>query len=157
MPFPKIELHVHLEGTIGPDTLIEIARRNGYSLGADTAEAVRDLNRFRDFDHFIEIWILTTNALRTANDFRRVAFEYARQAASHGAVYVETIFSPIERVARGVAWDDIFGGYCDGAHEAREAIGIEMYLTPEITRDATLDAALECVRFALKYRDRGVV
>jgi len=157
MPFPKIELHVHLEGTIRPETLIDIAGRNRYALGADTVEAVRDLFRFRDFDHFIEVWILTTNALRTADDFRRVAVEYARDAASHGAVYVEAIFSPIERVARGVRWEDIFGGYCDGAAQAREELGLEMRFTPDITRDAPLEAALECVEYCAKYRDRGVV
>ena len=52
-PFPKIELHVHLEATVRPDTLLEIARRNGFALPADTVEGIRELYRYRDFDHFI--------------------------------------------------------------------------------------------------------
>jgi aminodeoxyfutalosine deaminase len=157
MPFPKIELHVHLEGTVGPETLLRIARRNDYPLGVDSEQALRDLYRFRDFDHFIDVWILTSNALRRAEDFRQVVVEYAREAAGHGAVYIEGIFSPIERVWRGVGWDEMFGGYCDGAQEAREEVGVEVRLTPDITRGAPLQDALEAVRHAIKYRDRGIV
>ena len=87
---------------------------------ATPSRGSRELYEFRDFAHFIEVWILTTNALRTADDFRQVVVDYAAEAASHGAVYLEGIFSPGERVRRGVGWDDIFSGYCDGAQEARE-------------------------------------
>src|SRR5690348_5017449 len=152
-PDPKIELHVHLEGTVRAETLREIAKRNDYALPED----LESLYRFRDFEHFIEVWILTTNALRTAEDFRQVVSDYAAEAASHGAVYIEGIFSPAERVARGVNWDAIFSGYCDGADEARELHGVEMRLTPDIFRGATSEQAEHVVRYSAKYRDRGVV
>jgi aminodeoxyfutalosine deaminase len=155
--FPKIELHVHLEATVRPQTLLEIARRNDYPLPAANAQEVADLYRYRDFDHFIEVWITTTNALRRYDDFRRIVVEYAEEARRHGAVYIEAIFSPIERTWRGVDWDEIFSGYCDGAEEAAEIHGVEIRLTPDITRGAPLDAAFECVRYALKYRERGIV
>jgi aminodeoxyfutalosine deaminase len=155
--YPKIELHVHLEGTVAPATLIEIARRNDYSLPARSVDELAALYRFRDFDHFIQVWILTTNALRQYDDFRQVVVDYAEQAAQHGAVYLEGIFSPIERVWRGVDWDQIFAGYCDGAQEARERFGVEVRLTPDITRDAPLEQAFQAVRCASKYRGRGIV
>src|ERR687884_225028 len=148
MTYPKIELHVHLEGTVRPATLLEIARRNDYALPADTVEGLAALYEFRDFDHFIDVWILTTNALRTEADFRQVVVDYAEEAASHGAVYVEGIFSPIERTWRGVAWDTVFSGYCDGAQEARELHGVEVRLTPDVTRRRPLEDALELVRHA---------
>jgi aminodeoxyfutalosine deaminase len=154
---PKIELHVHLEGTVRPATLLEIARRNDYGLPADSEEELAALYEFRDFRHFIEIWVLTTNALRHERDFRQVVLDYAREAASHGAVYVEGIFSPAERARRGVDWDEIFSGFCDGAAEAREQHGVEVRLTPDIVRGFTLDEAIETVRYAGKYRERGVV
>jgi aminodeoxyfutalosine deaminase len=157
VPFPKIELHVHLEATVRPETLLEIARKNGYPLPADTAEGIRELYKFRDFDHFIEVWILTTNAFRRADDFRRIVVDYAEEAARHGAVYFEGIFSPIERTWRGVAWDEIFSGYCDGIDEARERHGVEVRLTPDITRGAPVEDGAEAVRYAAKYRERGIV
>ena len=118
--YPKIELHVHLEGTVRPATLLEIAHRNDYALPVSTEAELTALYDFRDFNHFIEIWVLTTNALRRDEDFRQVVVDYAREAAAHGAVYIEGIFSPAERARRGVDWDEIFTGYCDGADEARE-------------------------------------
>jgi len=148
---------VHLEGTVRPATLLEIARRNDYGLPAETEEAIAALYEFRDFAHFIEVWILTTNALQHADDFRQVVVDYAAEAASHGAVYVEGIFSPAERARRGVRWEDMFDGYCDGADEARELHGVEVRLTPDITRGFTMEEAEETVRWAARYRDRGVV
>jgi aminodeoxyfutalosine deaminase len=157
VPYPKIELHVHLEGTVQPETLLEIARRNDYALPCTTADELRDLYEFRDFAHFIDVWVLTTNALRTAQDFHQVVVDYAEHAASHGAVYIEGIFSPSERVRRGVGWDEIFSGYCDGTHDARERTGIEVRLTPDIVRGFSLEEAESTVRYAAKYRDRGVL
>jgi aminodeoxyfutalosine deaminase len=157
VPYPKIELHVHLEGTVRPETLLEIARRNDYALPCETVEELTALYEFRDFTHFIEIWVLTTNALRTHDDFRRVVVDYAEEAAAHGAVYVEGIFSPSERVRRGVDWDEIFSGYCDGAQEARERFGVEIRLTPDIVRGFTIEEAHAVVRHSARYRDRGVV
>jgi aminodeoxyfutalosine deaminase len=142
---------------VRPDTLLEIARRNDYALPAETVEGLAPLYEYHDFAHFIEVWILTTNALRTREDFRQVVLDYAEEAASHGAVYLEAIFSPAERVARGVTWDDLFGGYCDGADEARELHGIEIRLTPDIFRGATDEQAEQVVRYSARYRDQGVV
>jgi aminodeoxyfutalosine deaminase len=156
-PFPKVELHVHLEATVRPETLLEIARRNDFALPADTPEGIRDLYRYRNFDHFIEVWILTTNALQTADDFRQVVVDYAAEAKKHGAVYVEGIFSPIERTWRGVSWDDLFSGYCDGAQEAKELHGVEVLLTPDVTRAAPVEDGFELVRQAAKYKERGIV
>jgi aminodeoxyfutalosine deaminase len=155
-PFPKIELHVHLEATVRPERLLEIARRNDFSLPADTVEGIRDLYRYRDFDHFIQVWILTTNALRTEDDFRQIVVDYAAEASRHGAVYIEGIFSPIERTWRGVPWDALFSGYCDGAQEARELHGVEVLLTPDITRGAPVEDGFELVRQAARYRERGI-
>jgi aminodeoxyfutalosine deaminase len=156
--YPKIELHVHLEGTVRPATLLEIARRNDYRLPAATEEELAQLYEFHDFAHFIEVWILTTNALQTADDFRRVVVDYAAEAAGHGALYVEAIFSPLARVVRhGLDWDELFTGYCDGAQEARELHGVDVRLTPDIDRGFPLDQALELVRHAIRYRERGVL
>jgi aminodeoxyfutalosine deaminase len=148
---------VHLEGTVQPETLLAIAKRNGETLPADTVEGLRDLYRFRNFDHFIEVWILTTNCLRREADFRQVVVDYAAEAKRHGAVYLEAIFSPIERTWRGVSWDEILSGYCDGAQEARELHAVEVRLTPDITRSAPLEEALTLIRHAARYRERGIV
>jgi len=156
-PYPKIELHVHLEGAVSPELLFAAARRNGCALPFDSVEALRDYMRFRDFDHFIEAWMATTTVLRTARDYRELVLDYARRARAHGAVYIEGIFSPTDRVGLGVPQEVSFEGFCEGAQAAREELGVEVRLTPDITRFAPLEVALETARLAVRYRDRGVV
>jgi aminodeoxyfutalosine deaminase len=153
--YPKIELHVHLEGTVRPEALLEIARRNGYALPVDSVEGVRALYEYRDFAHFIEVFMLISGALEGEEDFRRIVVEYAAEASRHGGVYLEAIFSL--GLWRGLDSDVVFSGVCDGAEEARERYGIEIRLTPDIARVYSLDEALHVVRYAIKYRDRGVV
>jgi adenosine deaminase len=155
--FPKIELHVHLEGTVRAGTLLQIARRNGVPLPAGTVQGLAGLYEFRDFAHFLEVWLLTTGALRTEEDFRQVVVDYAAEAASHGAVYIEGIFTPGEPVSRGAGWDEVFTGYCDGAQQAAELHGVQVRLTPDIPRGWPLEAAELTARHAVAYRDRGVV
>ena len=152
-----MELHVHLEGTVRPATLLAIARRNGVALPADTVEGLAELYEFRDFPHFLEVWALTTAALRTERDFREVVVGYAAEAARHGAVYLEGIFTPAEPAGRGVPWEEVFSGYCDGAQEAWESHGVRVRLTPDIPRGYPIEAADETVRRAIGYAARGVV
>jgi aminodeoxyfutalosine deaminase len=155
--YPKIELHVHLEGTVRPAAMLEIARRNGVAMPADSVEEMARLYKFRDFPHFLQVWMLTTGALRTEQDFRQVVVDYAAQAASHGAVYLEGIFTPAEPVGRGVPWEEIFAGYCDGAQEARERHGVRVALTPDIPRGYPMEAAELTVTHGLAHAGRGVV
>lgn len=157
MSSPKIELHVHLEGAIPPATLLEIAGRNGLPLPVDSVEGVQALYEFTDFKKFIEVWILTTNCLRTAADFRQILVDYAEVAAGHGAVYLEAIFSPGERVQRGVAWEDLFEGYTDGIAEARERHGVTVRLTPDLYRGMPVGVAEDVARWSVRYADRGIV
>lgn len=84
MTHPKIELHVHLEGTVRPALLFAIARRNRVGLPVATPEGLAELYRFRGFEHFLEVWWLTVTALRHERDFRVVVVAYAAEAVREG-------------------------------------------------------------------------
>lgn len=155
--YPKIELHVHLEGTVRPRTLLEIAGRNDVALPSETADEIQQLYTFTDLSHFIDVWFLVTAALRTADDFRRITVDYAEEAARHGAVYVEGIFAPTVPSRSGVELDEMFEGYCDGVQEARERLGVEVRLTPDLNRTSPPEEAAAIVQLAIAHRDRGVV
>jgi aminodeoxyfutalosine deaminase len=158
MTYPKIELHVHLEGAISPDALIAAAARNGWELPVDSPAALAEFMSFRDFDHFMKAWFATTPALQTERDYREMVVDYARRAAAQGAVYVEGIFSPTDKVAQGVALETCFEGCSDGVDQAREEVGIEVRLTPDITRGlCDQNTARRTAELAVRYRDRGVV
>jgi aminodeoxyfutalosine deaminase len=154
---PKIELHLHLEGAIRPATLLEIARRNDEALPARTVPELERIYEFTDFKHFLSVWILTTNCLRTRDDFRQVVVDYAAEAASFGAVYVEAIFSPGERILRGVDPDELFGGYAEGAELAWERYGVMVRFTPDLYRGLNEATAEQVARLSVRYADRGVV
>jgi aminodeoxyfutalosine deaminase len=154
---PKIELHVHLEGAVRPRALLEIAVRNGVALPVDNVEELEKLYEFTDFDHFIQLWMMTTHAIHTEVDFRQIVVSYAEEAAAHGAVYIEGIFTPAERISGGASWDEVFTGFCDGAIEAKEKYGVEVRLTPDIPRSFGIEPAMETARYAIKYRERGIV
>lgn len=156
-PPPRGELHVHLEGTIRPEVLLRIAKRNSQPLPADTVEGIAALYAFTSFDHFLEVWNLTTNCLQTEEDFREITLDYAAQAASHGARYVEAIFSPAERALRGVAFEALFEGYCAGAADAFDTHGVVMRLTPDLFWSVDTDLAEETAKWALRYADHGIV
>ncbi len=155
--YPKIELHVHLEGTVRPETLLEIARRNDVALPAETPGELQRLFQFTDLTHFIDVWFLVTAALQTADDFRRITVDYAEEAARHGAVYIEAIFAPTVPSRNGIELDALFEGYCDGVQEAGERLGVEVRLTPDLNRTSPPEEAADIVRRAIACRDRGVV
>jgi len=155
--YPKIELHVHFEGTMRAETILRLARRHGVELAAETPQELAALLQFQNFDDFIEAFLVVTGVLLHEDDFREIVVEYAGEAAGHGALYIEGIFSPAQAVQRGVSWDAVFSGYCDGIEEARERHGVEVRLTPDITRSFSLEIAEETTRYAIAYRDRGVV
>jgi aminodeoxyfutalosine deaminase len=157
MTYPKIELHVHLEGAVSPEMLFAAAKRNGFALPVDSVEQLAEFMRFRDFEHFIEAWMGTTRALRTERDYRELVVDYARRAQAQGAVYLEAIFSPADKASVGVDQRTVFEGFCDGVQEARETLGLEIRLTPDITRGVSQELARETAELAIRYKDRGIV
>jgi aminodeoxyfutalosine deaminase len=156
VPHPKIELHVHLEATVRPERLLELGRRNDVRLPARSVAGLRRFCRFSDFDNFIRVWIRTTRVLQHHDDFRQITVDYAAELAAQGCFYAEPLFSPSEPVRRGGSWQEVFGGYCDGADEARERHGVELRFTPDITRDFPPETGEELARWAVRFRERGV-
>ena len=155
-PYPKIELHVHLEATVRPERLLEIAARNDVKLPARTVKGLERFCRFRGFDQFIVVWIKTTGVLRHGRDFRQIVVDYAAELAAQGCFYAEPLFSPSEPMMRGVPWQEVFEGYCDGADEARERHGVDLRFTPDITRNFPPEIGERLAAWAVRYRDRGI-
>src|SRR5438874_7225744 len=89
---PKAELHVHLEGAIRPGTLLALAKRNGVTLPADDIEGLRRWFVYRDFSHFIEIYVAVTKCLRTIEDYELIAYEFGAEMARQQVRYAEVTF-----------------------------------------------------------------
>ena len=91
---PKVELHVHLEGSVYPETLLQLARKHGRELPINTPEAANDWFRFRDFPHFIEIYVEICNCLLDVEDYEFITVEMAKRAAAQNLRYMEVTFAP---------------------------------------------------------------
>lgn len=157
MTYPKIELHVHLDSAMRPSLLLRLARRNDYVLPFASVEEFANYCRVDSFADLGRIWVETCRVLKREEDFRDVLVAYAGEAKSHGTVYVEAIFNPWMMWRSGVSLDAIFTGYCDAIEEARELYGVEVRLTPDGDLWATPEEAAEIARYAVAFRERGVV
>jgi len=91
---PKVELHVHLEGSVRPQTLLKLAARHQVPLPATTVEGLREWYTFRDFAHFIDIYLTISNCLRTPEDIELITREFLEGQAEQNIVYSEVTFTP---------------------------------------------------------------
>ncbi len=136
---PKAELHVHLEGSIQPTTLLELARRNHVDLPAATVEGIRDWFVYRDFDHFVEVYVAITRCLRTVEDYELVVYEFGAEMARQNVRYAEVTFSPSTHQWLGVPHATYFRGLTQGRERARADFGVEINWVFDIVR-GDLDA-----------------
>ncbi|KQQ00003.1 MULTISPECIES: adenosine deaminase [unclassified Rathayibacter] len=144
---PKVELHVHLEGTLEPELRAELARRNGLPVPEALAY---------DFDSlasFLAVYYPAMDVLREEADFYDLASAYFRRAAADGVVRVEAFFDPQAHTSRGVPFEAVIGGYHRAAVDAA-ALGVDASLILCFLRDMSAESAGETLEAALPFADR---
>jgi aminodeoxyfutalosine deaminase len=137
---PKAELHVHLEGSIRPHTLLQLAKRHRVSLPADTIEGLREWFRFRDFEHFVEIYLTCSQSLCDPEDFQLVAREFL---ATH--------------IRNGANGAEVAAALSETLQEEEQRLGVTARWIPDIVRDVTWKWADRTLEWALDGRGQGVV
>lgn len=125
---PKAELHVHVEGTLEPELIFELARRNGVSLPYADVDALRAAYAFTDLQSFLDVYYAGAGVLRTERDFFDMAWAYLQRAASDRVRRAEIFFDPQTHTARGVPFDVVIGGLHRACTEARAALGVDAAL-----------------------------
>ena len=118
---PKAELHLHIEGTLEPELLLDLGRRNGVPLPCSSAEECRAQYRFSDLQDFLSIYYEGVAVLVTERDFRDLTLAYVRRVAADGARHVEVFFDPQSHVPRGVRFEDVVGGITPHSGKARRS------------------------------------
>jgi aminodeoxyfutalosine deaminase len=138
---PKAELHVHLEGSIQPATLLTLARRNGVELPVQTVAEMQNWFSYRDFNHFIEIYVTITRCLRTVEDYELVAYEFGANMAQQNIRYAEVTFSPgTHYYLLRVPHDTYFTGLTSGRERALKDFGVEIRWVFDIVRNVEDEA-----------------
>lgn len=148
----KAELHIHVEGALEPELMLELARRNGVSLPYRDAAAARAAYDFGNLQQFLDVYYAGMGALRTQDDFHALASAYLRRAEADNVRRVEMFFDPQAHGERGVPFAAVIGGLRRAADEARGR-GIDVALIACFLRHLPEREALRALEEAAPYRD----
>src|ERR1700745_3669544 len=155
---PKCELHIHIEGSLKPESMFALARRNNIQLKYPSVEALRQAYRFRDLQDFLNLYYQGMSVLVTEQDFYDLAWAYFERARADNVRHVEMFFDPQGHTSRGIAFATVIEGLTRAIADARSKLGVEASLImcflrhlDEADAERTLDAAL-----AFKDRIIGV-
>ncbi len=149
---PKVELHCHVEGTVRPSTVIELARASGRTLPVSDPEA---LYRFDSLDSFLAVFWLIQELLVTPGDWGRIAYESLIDGAAHGLVYREMFFTPARHLASGQDLGTIVAGLTEGIESAEAEIGVRCMLIADIDKAYGPEAGMELVERLGELRRSG--
>jgi adenine deaminase len=149
---PKVELHCHIEGTLRPGTLIELARQNDVELPTTNRD---ELYRYDSLDGFLRIFWLGQSTLAARDDWARLAYESIVDGAAHGVVHRESFFTPARHLAAGQDLADIVAGLDEGLAAAEAETGARCLLIADMDRAFGPTAGLEFVDALVELRRAG--
>src|SRR5258707_3902184 len=146
---PKCELHIHIEGSLEPELMFALARRNGIRLPYASVEAVRQAYHFRNLQDFLDIYYQGMSVLITEQDFCDLAFAYLERAHADNVRHVEMFFDPQGHTSRGVPFATVLAGLTRAIGDAEQKLGVKASLImcflrhlDESDAHRTLDSAL---------------
>lgn len=151
---PKVDLHVHLEGSMRPTTVVELAERAGVELPEGLREGRYE---FRDFRHFIDEWVAGLRCLRRPNDFRRVALEFCEDQSAEGVRYAEVSVSLPDHAERLNDWDLALGSVLEGLAEGERRFGIVARVYVDVVRGIDLALSRRAMEVAADHLEDGVI
>src|SRR6201987_151909 len=153
---PKCELHIHIEGSLEPELMFALARRNGVKLRFDSVEAVRLAYQFRNLQDFLDIYYQGMSVLLTEQDFYDLAFAYLRRARADNVRHVEMFFDPQGHTSRGVAFETVIGGLSRAIADAGGQYGVRASLIMCFLRHLDEADAEKTLDLALPFKDKIV-
>lgn len=150
---PKVEIHVHLEGATRPDTLLHLAQKNNIDLPIKTVEEAHEWYQFRDFNHFIDIYIAISKCFKTPDDIEFIAREFLKGQAEQNIVYSEVTYSAYTHYKNyGLTFPQQFSALQRANDWAKAELGVSMGIVVDIVRNIPVEQALETADWFIKYR-----
>jgi adenosine deaminase len=152
---PKVELHLHLEGTIAATTAIELAKKHGMPL-KDFEDAAK-IFEYPDLGAFLETHGVICSSTVDADDFHRITYEMLARCAANGARYVEFFFSPQAHLPKGVAYGTMIDGITAGMRDAERDHGIRSRLIPALNRELGPEIGIQFLDLVLSDRREEII
>lgn len=151
---PKAELHIHIEGSLEPELIFALARRNAVALAYASVEALRSAYAFTNLQSFLDIYYAGASVLITEQDFYDMAMAYFARAAKDNVVHTELFFDPQTHTARGVRMETVINGLHRACVDAQAELGVSALLIMCFLRHLSEEEAFETLEQALPYRDK---
>lgn len=153
---PKAELHIHIEGSLEPELMFELARRNGVALPYASVEALRAAYAFSDLQSFLDIYYAGASVLLTEQDFHDMAWAYFLRAQADHVVHAELFFDPQTHTARGVPMATVMAGLSSACRRAEQELGISAALILCFLRHLSEEDAWNTLEAALPFRTQFI-
>jgi adenine deaminase len=153
---PKAELHIHIEGSLEPEMIFALAKRNGVALNYPSIEALRAAYAFSDLQSFLDIYYAGASVLLNEQDFFDLGFAYLQKAAGENVRCAEIFFDPQTHTARGVPMKDVILGLSHACHRAHAEWGLHARLILCFLRHLCEDDAMATLDAALPWREQFI-
>ncbi len=153
---PKAELHLHIEGSLEPELMFEIARRNGVALPYDSIEDVRRAYAFSNLQSFLDIYYRGACVLLYEQDFYDMTWAYLKRAQADGVRHTEIFFDPQTHTDRGIAFETVITGIDRALRDGRVQLGISSGLILCFLRHLSAASAMETLEQALPFQDKMI-
>jgi adenosine deaminase len=150
---PKVELHLHIEGSLEPELLFKLAQRNGISLPYASPEALRTAYDFEDLQSFLDIYYQGANALITEQDFYDLTWAYLERCKADNVIHTEIFFDPQTHTERGIAFETVIKGIHRALQDGETTLGMTSQIIMCFLRHLPEDSAIETLKQALPYKD----
>ena len=149
---PKAELHLHLEGTLEPEMMLEKAKKNGVKLPYNSIEDVKKAYRFKDLQSFLDLYYLGVSSLVDEDDFFDLAYAYFKKASSQNVKRAEVFFDPQAHTRRGIDFSTVIKGIYKAAKKAEDELNVSVGIIMSFLRDMPESSAEETLEQALQYK-----
>ena len=153
---PKAELHLHIEGTLEPEMMFELAQRNSIDLPYKSVSEVKEAYNFTDLQSFLDIYYQGSQVLQKEQDFYNLTWAYLQRAVSQNVRHAEIFFDPQSHTDRGIAFKTVYKGIYRALQDGKDKLGISSQLILSFLRDLSAEEAFATLEQALPYKDTMV-
>lgn len=157
MEIPKVELHLHLEGAIPLQTLLNLIQREGKEPSIENTDDLRKKLTYLDFAHFIEIWIWKNTFIKEERDFEEIAYQVLHNLSNQNVKYVEAFYSPGDYQEQGLSTQGITEHLIKGKKRAYQDFGIQSELIVDIIRGDDPEIGMQRLEEVTPYLGKGVI
>ena len=150
---PKAELHIHIEGSLEPELMFELAHKNGINLPFDSVADVRNAYKFKDLQSFLDLYFQGSRVLVEEDDFYRLTISYLQKAAAQNVRHAELFFDPQSHTSRGIKFEVILNGIQRALREAGKHLSLSTGLIMCFLRDRGVSEAMDTLEQSLPYKE----